>query len=76
MAASRWPLSIREITVPTHIIAGELDASTSPDLMKGFLAIPGTNYDVIADAPHMVSLSFLMRSTAILRGIEGASSRA
>ncbi|KAA8997660.1 alpha/beta fold hydrolase [Affinibrenneria salicis] len=47
---------LQEITVPTHIIAGELDASTSPDLMKGFLTIPGASYEVIAEAPHMVSL--------------------
>ena len=44
------------IRVPTHIIAGENDASTPPALMQGFSAIPGATFDVIEGAPHMVSL--------------------
>lgn len=44
------------ISVPTHIIAGEKDASTPPSLMQGFAAIPGATFDVIEGAPHMIAL--------------------
>ena len=44
------------IGVPTHVIAGGLDASTPPSLMQGFSAIPGATFDVIDGAPHMISL--------------------
>lgn len=44
------------IQVPTHVIAGEHDASTPPSLMRGFAAIPGATFDVIEGAPHMISL--------------------
>ncbi len=47
---------LTSIRVPTHIIAGENDASTPPALMQGFSAIPGASFDVIEGAPHMVSL--------------------
>jgi 3-oxoadipate enol-lactonase len=46
-----------EITVPTHVIAGELDGSTPPDAMRGLAArIPGANFDVVPRAPHMLGL--------------------
>lgn len=44
------------IDVPTHIIAGENDASTPPSLMQGFSAIPGATFDVIEGAAHMIAL--------------------
>lgn len=47
---------LADLRVATHIIAGELDVSTSPALMRGFLDIPGATYEEIANAPHMISL--------------------
>lgn len=59
-----------EIRVPTHVIAGEKDASTPPDLMKRMLEIPGATYSEIAGAPHMVSLTHpAPLAEAIVRGI-------
>lgn len=61
-----------QIRVPTHVIAGERDASTPPDLMKRMLEIPGATYSEIAGAPHMVSLTHPQPlAEAILRGIAG-----
>lgn len=61
---------LRDICVPAHIIAGELDASTPPALMERFREIPGSTYEVIAGAPHMISLVRPNElSAAILRGI-------
>ncbi|MGB8664930.1 MAG: alpha/beta fold hydrolase [Serratia inhibens] len=60
---------LNEITVPTHIVAGELDVSTPPELMKGFLAIPGASFEIIAGAPHMISLVYPHElAAAITRG--------
>lgn len=59
-----------QIRVPTHVIAGERDASTPPQLMKRMLEIPGATYSEIAGAPHMVSLTHPKPlAEAILRGI-------
>ncbi len=60
-----------QIRVPTHVIAGERDASTPPQLMKRMLEIPGATYSEIAGAPHMVSLTHPKPlAGAILRGLE------
>lgn len=60
---------LNEITVPTHIVAGELDASTPPELMKGFLDIPEASFEMIANAPHMISLVYPHElAAAITRG--------
>jgi 3-oxoadipate enol-lactonase len=63
-----------EIRMPTHVIAGERDASTSPALMKRMLEIPGATYSEIAGAPHMVSLTHPRPlAEAILRGINACT---
>ncbi len=54
-------LDVRErltgLTVPTLVLAGELDASTGPDLMRGIAErIPGARYDVLRGTPHMQTL--------------------
>lgn len=60
-----------QIRVPTHVIAGERDASTPPQLMKQMLEIPGATYSEIAGAPHMVSLTHPKPlAEAILRGLD------
>lgn len=60
-----------QIRVPTHVIAGERDASTPPQLMKRMLEIPGATYSEIAGAPHMVSLTHPKPlAEAILRGLD------
>lgn len=60
---------LADIRVPVHIIAGELDASTPPVLMERFREIPGSTYEVIVGAPHMVSpVCPKELSEAILRG--------
>ncbi|MBI1417497.1 MAG: alpha/beta fold hydrolase [Limimaricola sp.] len=59
-----------QIRVPTHVIAGERDASTPPQLMKRMLEIPGATYSEIAGAPHMVSLTHpAPLAKAVLRGL-------
>lgn len=59
-----------EIRVKTHIIAGELDTSTPPELMEGFLEIPGSTFEIIKNAPHMISLTSPVNlAEAILGGI-------
>ncbi len=59
-----------QIGVPTHVIAGEVDASTPPKLMKRMLEIPGATYAEIAGAPHMVSLTHPRElADAIRRGL-------
>lgn len=59
-----------QIGVPTHVIAGEVDASTPPKLMKRMLEIPGATYAEIAGAPHMVSLTHPCElADAIRRGL-------
>ncbi|ROR14566.1 alpha/beta fold hydrolase [Erwinia sp. JUb26] len=60
---------LADIDVTAHIIAGEQDASTPPELMRGLLAIPGASMEVIADAPHMIALTHPHAlAEAILRG--------
>lgn len=59
-----------QIRVPTHVIAGERDASTPPQLMKRMLDIPGATYSEIPGAPHMVSLTHPKPlAETILRGL-------
>ena len=44
-------------TAPVLVLAGELDASCPPDLMKGIAhRIPGSTFQVLPDTPHMMSL--------------------
>ncbi|MBM7345316.1 alpha/beta fold hydrolase [Pantoea coffeiphila] len=57
LAAIETGTRLADIAVPAHIIAGERDASTPPELMQGMLAIPGASMEVIADAPHMIALT-------------------
>ena len=46
-----------EIAVPTRVIAGELDPSTPPELMRDIAdRIPGASFHVVAGGPHMLSL--------------------
>lgn len=47
---------LKNIQIPTHIIAGENDLSTPPSLMEGFNAISNATFDVISEGPHMLSL--------------------
>jgi 3-oxoadipate enol-lactonase len=42
---------------PTLVLAGELDASTTPEIMAAIAArIPGSRYRVLPDTPHMQTL--------------------
>lgn len=42
---------------PVLVLAGELDASCPPDLMEGIARrIPGSTFQVVPGAPHMMSL--------------------
>lgn len=65
------------IGAPTHIIAGERDSSTPPQLMRGLAdAIPGSSFEVIANGPHMLSLEQpLELASAIRRGLGRATER-
>ena len=61
---------LSEIRVPTHVIAGECDASTPPALMCGFEKIPGATFEVMAGGPHMLSIEKPVElAEAILRGL-------
>ena len=61
---------LSEIAIPTHVIAGECDASTPPALMRGFQQIPGSTFEIIAGGPHMLILEKPAElSAAILRGL-------
>jgi 3-oxoadipate enol-lactonase len=62
---------LASIVATTHIIAGEKDCSTPPELMRGFTdAIPGASFEVIANGPHMLSLEQpLELAAAIRRGL-------
>lgn len=45
------------VEVPTAVIAGELDRSTSPELMRRLASLfPKASFDVVERAPHMLSL--------------------
>ncbi|KRA83690.1 alpha/beta fold hydrolase [Altererythrobacter sp. Root672] len=46
-----------QICIPTHVIAGENDASTPPSLMQGLAEIPTTRFTTISGAPHMLALT-------------------
>jgi 3-oxoadipate enol-lactonase len=42
---------------PTLVLAGELDSSTTPEIMRGIAArIPGSRYQELAGTPHMQTL--------------------
>ena len=46
------------LRMPTRVIAGELDVSCSPELMRRDIAerIPGARFQVLPGASHMVTL--------------------
>jgi len=46
-----------KIEVPVHVVAGEMDVSTTPDMMRGIAAlIPSARFSVVPGAAHMVPL--------------------
>jgi 3-oxoadipate enol-lactonase len=46
------------LPAPTLVLAGELDASTTPEIMKGIAErIPGSTYRELPGTPHMQTLS-------------------
>jgi len=46
-----------EIGAPTTVVAGELDVSTTPELLRQLAdGIPGAQYQVVPGAPHMLAL--------------------
>lgn len=57
LASVNVAATLPTIAVPTQIIAGEVDASTPPDLMRGMLTIKASTFDVVPDAPHMLALT-------------------
>ena len=57
MAAIDTTSRLRNVRVPTLCLAGELDKSSPPDVVKDMAAaIPGTRYAELAGAPHMLFL--------------------
>lgn len=45
------------IKVPVHVVAGELDVSTTPEMMRGIAAvIPSARFSVVPGAAHMIPL--------------------
>jgi len=68
---------LASIAKPTHIIAGECDLSTPPDLMRGLAAaISGSTFEVIANGSHMLSLEQPIElALAIRRGLAEAIGR-
>ena len=56
-----------EIAVPTRVIAGELDPSTPPELMREIAdRIPDASFHVVAGGPHMLSLEGPTELAALL----------
>ncbi|MBW8482229.1 alpha/beta fold hydrolase [Actinomadura parmotrematis] len=48
---------LADFPAPVLVLAGELDASTTPEIMKGLAArVPGSTYRELPGAPHMMSL--------------------
>jgi 3-oxoadipate enol-lactonase len=65
-AAERLP----SIGAPTICIAGENDPSTPPALVASIAAaIPGAQYEVIKDAPHLLTLTHPARVAELLLGL-------
>lgn len=56
LASIETAKDLKNIHIPTHIIAGENDCSTPPSLMEGFNIIANSTFDIISGAPHMLSL--------------------
>jgi 3-oxoadipate enol-lactonase len=57
LAALDVAARLGEIRAPTKVIAGELDVSTTPELLRRLAdGIPGSTYHVVQGAPHMLSL--------------------
>lgn len=55
MAAVDTTARLRNVRVPTLCLAGELDKSSPPDVVKDMAAaIPGARYAELAGAPHML----------------------
>ncbi|PRC94093.1 Alpha/beta hydrolase family [Solimicrobium silvestre] len=56
------------IQIPTKVIAGELDVSCPPELMRNDIAqqIPNARMHVIAGATHMISLTKPVELAALL----------
>jgi 3-oxoadipate enol-lactonase len=49
---------LASLPAPTLVLAGELDASTTPGIMKGIAErIPGSTYGELPGTPHMQTLS-------------------
>lgn len=62
---------LNRLDAPVHVIAGELDPSTPPALMREFSErIPGARFHVVPGAPHMLPLEKPAELAALLR--EGA----
>ena len=58
-----------EISVPTQVIAGELDPSAPPDLMREIAArIPTASFHVVPRGPHMLSLERPVELAAVIIG--------
>jgi 3-oxoadipate enol-lactonase len=48
---------LAKLDVPTLVLAGQLDASTTPEIMAGIAKrIPGASYQELPDTPHMQTL--------------------
>lgn len=57
MAAVDTAARLRKVRAPTLCLAGELDKSSPPDVVKDMVAaIPGARYAELAGAPHMLFL--------------------
>jgi 3-oxoadipate enol-lactonase len=66
VAAERLPA----ISTPTICIVGENDPSTPPALVASIAAaIPGAQYKVIKDAPHLLTLTHPARVAELLLGL-------
>ena len=61
---------LHEITVPTQVIAAELDSSTPPELMRGLAArIPSAEFHVVPGSGHMLSLEKPAELAALLSAL-------
>jgi 3-oxoadipate enol-lactonase len=48
---------LADLGVPTLVLAGEADVSTTPDIMRGIATrIPGSRFQVLPGTPHMQTL--------------------
>ncbi|MBU3060922.1 hypothetical protein KO481_05215 [Nocardia sp. NEAU-G5] len=72
-ASSRAPTGLEtrpklaDITVPTRVTAGGRDLAYPPELMRTVADdIPGAQFHVIGEAPHMVSLETASQLAALL----------